>query len=99
MAARSFRRGGGCESHPAAGRKAIGSLELTGHVALVGEAGLGGSSRERLTTLDRDPRQRRAAQRSVSVGTRPERPSELASDREAVDARDLFKDRGRRLLG
>src|ERR1700686_4415170 len=33
-----------------------------------------------------------------SVGARPERPSELASDREAIDARDLFEDRGRRLL-
>jgi hypothetical protein len=46
LAARSFRRGGGCESHPAAGRQAVGSLELTRHVALVGEAGLGGGSRE-----------------------------------------------------
>ena len=33
-----------CESHPATGRQAIGSLELTCHVALVSEAGLGSSS-------------------------------------------------------
>jgi hypothetical protein len=46
LAARSFRRGGGRESHPAAGRQAIGSLELTRHVALVGEAGRGSGARE-----------------------------------------------------
>ncbi len=46
LVARSFRRGGGSESHPAAGRQAVGSLELTRHVALVSEAGLGGGSRE-----------------------------------------------------
>jgi hypothetical protein len=33
-----------CEGHPATGRQAIGSLELTCHVALVSEAGLGSSS-------------------------------------------------------
>ena len=43
---RSLLRGGGCEGHPAAGRQAIGSLELTSHVALVREAGLGGGLRE-----------------------------------------------------
>src|SRR6476646_6919272 len=52
-----------------------------------------------MATLDRSPCQRQPAQRPVSVGARPERPSELASDREAIDARDLFEDRGRRLLG
>ena len=35
-----FRRGGGCESHPATWCQAIGSLELTRQVALVSEAGL-----------------------------------------------------------
>jgi hypothetical protein len=33
-----------CEGHPATGCQAIGSLELTCHVALVSEAGLGSSS-------------------------------------------------------
>src|SRR5579859_5493532 len=52
-----------------------------------------------MATLDRGPCQRQAPQRPVSVGARPERPSELASDREAVKARDLLEDRSRRLLG
>src|SRR2546423_6114903 len=47
---------------------------------------------------DRGLRQRQAAKRPVPVGARPERPAEVASDGEAVDARDLFEDRGRRLL-
>src|SRR2546423_11734160 len=47
---------------------------------------------------DRGLRQRQAAQRPVPVRARPERPAEVASDGEAVDARDLFEDRGRRLL-
>jgi len=33
-----------CEGHPTTGCQAIGSLELTCHVALVGEAGFGSSS-------------------------------------------------------
>src|SRR5438105_4186550 len=78
------------QSRPAGRREAVGPLELARHVALVGEAGLGGDSRERLPTLDRGPRQRQPAQGPISVGARPERPAELASDGEAVGPRDLF---------
>src|SRR5437867_7744456 len=51
-----------------------------------------------MPALDRGPRQRQAAQRPVAVRARPECPPEMASDCEAVDARDLFECRGRRLL-
>ena len=67
-------------------------------MALVGETGLGSDLRECLPALDRGLRERQAAQRPVAVGTCPERPSEVAGDRETVGGRDLFESRRRRLL-
>jgi hypothetical protein len=45
LAARSLRRGGG-RAVQRPGVRPVGSLEVTRHVALVAEAGLGGGSRE-----------------------------------------------------
>src|SRR5438477_4165534 len=69
---------------PLSRRQAIGLLELARHVALIGEAGVGGRSRERDSALDRASGERQPAHRSVPVGTSSEGPSEVAGDREAV---------------
>ena len=67
-------------------------------MALVGEAGVDGGLGERESVFDRSPREREAAHRSVPVGARPEGPSEVAGEREAVDPCDLFEHRGGGLL-
>src|SRR5215813_9627165 len=89
--------GGDCAC-PAAGREAIGLLELSGQVALVSKPGVCGSLRERGPIFDRGAGQVETAPDPVPVWAGTERPAEVAGEGETVGAGDLLKGRGRGLV-